>query len=268
VPTVRSKEALLDLDDDVGEQKKTQDLLYDVIETIYGRIATRRSILDFDDSAGPGTTAALGAANTRAWENWVNNCGDPIYLPPDDDGFIVDHLVPPYRSVLGEGNTSKLVAASGFTPFSNTMFDLARAGAIGTGFPERNFGQLYSGFKVVSSGECLYTFGVDDELANFAGTHRFRNIQIEGATSYELFGVAGDEGSSPLVGAKFSQMSIRPSGGAGGISLGNACDDIEFDQLRLEMLGGNMTNVPILLNGTVNTSFKTPFLRNLTYHGS
>lgn len=275
MPAVRTKEELLELDDDVGEQKKTQDKLDDTIETMFTNFKTRaaypseRSLLDF--GAQFGSSAAAAAKTTRALEDWSLNSNETLKVPIDPDGdlFHIDAMPPRVRSMVGEvydasdGTSLKstIKAASGFAPVNNTFFDLALMEGFGPHFTDITFDANF---------QCQNAGGVDTIHPTFsasAGFPRFTNSGFTGGTEYQLVGLQ-NQNSTPLVGAVFDYCGFTSVGGAGAIHLKVAHDDISFKRARITALGGDMDNVPIVIDQSINVKFDQTFYRNLTDFGA
>lgn len=240
----------------MGVLRSHSNLVGLVPESVQNKASDIRSLYDFGN-ARFGSDAAAAAASTAAWDDWATNSEEHLYIPPDPDnvGFYFDSLTPPRRSVYGHSNLSSLTAASGFTPFSATFFDVN----------ETLVGTVYENFSLVGGGGVDLCFGNDTETKDVPTSKvQVRGLSIHGGTEYAV-GFTGGPGSflsTPGVGMRFENCFLKPATSNGGwISLTQACDDMIFDQLRCSMPGGEMNNSLILINGSINNlSFKSMFM--------
>ncbi len=269
-PVSRTKEELLEIGDDPGEEFGTYDLLRDTIESMFGQFQRKedypapRALTSFDDQAGFGNTAQKGAANTRALINWVSS-GEHLYIDPDDDnlGFWVDHFPRPKRSIFGHSHTkSRLNAAVGFTPVSDTFLDLHEPLAR----------SVFQDFSLLCGQKAAFCVGNDQEAsATPTSANVLRRLNINGGSDYAL-GFNGDDAflGGPGVGMRVEDCIIKPGvSTAGWIKIQKASDDMVFDHLRFSMPGGKMDNPLIHVDGTiVNIAFKHFFISTLDDYDS
>lgn len=259
MPTVRTEEDLLGIDDDPGEQKKTQDLLYDAIVTMFDTFDSGGVYVDAERVYG--IVADNSTDNADALDA-IAAANVPVQFPK---GTIrTSRTWYPTRGFRGfskeDADLTSITAASSFT--GTHLVDVRDLNEGGQRFSDI---QLNANFKG-------HVFGVSDtdhSEGGSSGFHYWDHVRFANAANGDYAFYFPDTVSSSgmeSVGAILNQCHFTCNGGGGMIYLGVASDDILFVGTRMS-IDGACTVWPVRIHGR-NIEFNRTYCQQTADTGS